>query len=109
METVLFLHRRHRLKGKEGMIMAQERQGLPHKLNLDEREKLTMTGVNEVIHFDEEVARLNSSRGEVSVYGRELKLKTLSLEGGTVSIMGQIDGIVYEHSRKSEGWGRFWK
>lgn len=89
--------------------MAQEKQGLPHKLNLDEREKLTMTGVEEVLHFDEEMARLNTSRGEVSVYGSDLKLRTLSLEGGTVCVVGMIEGIVYEQNRRREGWGRLWK
>lgn len=88
--------------------MAQEKQALPHKLSLDEREKLTMLGATEVLHFDEELARLNTSRGEISVYGRELKLKTLSLEGGNVSITGQIEGIIYGQSQKSSRWGRLW-
>ena len=89
--------------------MAQEKQALPHKLSVEEREKLTMTGATEVLHFDEEMTRLHTSQGEVSVYGRQLKLKTLSLDGGTVCITGQIDGVVYELSRKGEGWNRFWK
>ena len=99
----------HRLKGKEGMSMTQENQGLPHKLSLDEREKLTMTGATEVIHFDEEQAKLNTSRGCVTVYGNGLKLKTLSLDGGSVSISGQIDAVVYETQQKAEGWRRFWR
>lgn len=88
--------------------MTQENQPLPHRVNLDEREKLTMTGATEVIHFDEELARLNTSRGEISVYGRELKLKTLSLEGGSVCITGEVDGVIYENTRKSGGWGKLW-
>lgn len=87
--------------------MVQEKQ-LAHKVNLDEREKLTLTGATEVVHFDEELARLNTSRGEISVYGRELKLKTLSLEGGSVCITGEIDGIFYEQSRKTGRWGKLW-
>lgn len=89
--------------------MAQENALLPHKLTLDEREKLTMTGATEVIHFDEELARLNTSRGEVSVYGRQLKLKTLSLDGGSVSITGQIDGVFYELNQKKSRWGKLWE
>ena len=88
--------------------MAQENRQLPHKLTLDEREKLTMTGATEVIHFDEELAKLNTSRGEISVYGRELKLKTLSLDGGSVSITGQIDGVFYEPGQKNGRWGKLW-
>lgn len=89
--------------------MTQQSQPLPHSLKLDERERLTMTGAIEVLHFDEELARLNTTRGSVAVYGRELKLKTLSLEGGTVSITGQIDAVEYEAEKKSGGWGKLWR
>jgi sporulation protein YabP len=109
METVLFPGREHTLKGKEGMAMVQEKQTLPHKLSLDEREKLTMTGAREIIHFDEEMTKLVTDRGAVSVYGRGLKLKTLSLEGGKVSITGQIDGVIYDSAEKSGGRRGFWK
>ena len=109
METVLFQRSGHNLKGKEGITMAQEKQSLPHKLSVEEREKLTMTGATEVLHFDEELARLHTDRGVIAVYGRDLKLKTLSLEGGTVSIQGQIDAVVYELNKKTGQWSRFWK
>lgn len=89
--------------------MTQQPQDLPHSLKLDEREKLTITGATEVLHFDEELSRLNTARGPIAVYGRELKLKTLSLEDGTVSITGQIDAIEYEAEKKSGGWGKLWR
>ena len=89
--------------------MTQEKMVLPHKLSLDEREKLTLTGATEVIHFDEELARVHTSRGELSVYGSQLKLKTLSLDGGSVSITGIIDGIFYEQPRPRGGIGKLWK
>lgn len=87
--------------------MEQEKQ-LVHKVSLDEREKLTMTGATEVIHFEEEIARLNTSRGEISIYGRGMKLKTLSLDGGSVSISGEIDGIFYENGRKDGKRSKLW-
>lgn len=86
--------------------MAEERSGLPHKLSLEERKKLTLTGATEVVRFDEEVAQLNTSQGSVIVQGEGLKLKTLSLEGGTVSITGKIYGVFYEDPRSKRGLGR---
>lgn len=77
----------------------EEQVGLPHKLTVEERKKLTLTGATEVVHFDEEMARINTSQGMVAVHGRELKLKTLSLEGGVVSVTGQIQAVIYEQSR----------
>jgi len=90
------------------MAMAQEQQRLPHRITLDEREKLNLMGATEILHFDEEMTRIQTSRGEVSVFGSQLKLKTLSLDGGNVSVTGQIDAVVYEQPRQKKGWARVW-
>lgn len=86
--------------------MAEEKNELPHKLTLEQRKKLTLTGATEVLRFDEEMAQLNTSQGAVIVQGRDLKLKTLSLEGGTVAITGNISAIIYEEPRQRRGLGR---
>ena len=57
--------------------MAEERR-LPHKLTIDERQKLTLTGATEILRFDEEAAVIAVEAGSLVVQGRELKLKTLS-------------------------------
>ena len=63
---------------------------LPHKLTLEGRSKLTMTGVTEVVSFDENAVFLHTTLGDLLVQGEELKLKTLSVEGGQVSVEGKI-------------------
>ena len=40
---------------------------LPHKLTLNERRQLTMTGVTEVISFDETAAVLHTSLGTLLI------------------------------------------
>lgn len=87
--------------------MTEEHGNLPHKLTLDERKKLTLTGATEVLRFDEEMAQLNTSQGMVIVQGRDLKLKTLSLDGGTVAITGHICALIYEEPRQRRGFGRW--
>jgi sporulation protein YabP len=81
----------------------------PHKLTLQERKSLTMTGVAEVISFDESLVVLNTSLGVLTVQGQELKLKTLSLEGGQVAVDGQISALIYEQPRESSLWQRLWR
>ena len=81
----------------------------PHKLTLQERKSLTMTGVAEVISFDESLVVLNTSLGVLTVQGEELKLKTLSLEGGQVAVDGQISALIYEQPRESSLWQRLWR
>ena len=81
--------------------MAEER--LPHKLVLNERTQLTMTGVHEVLNFDENAVVVQTDLGRLLIQGQELKLKTLSPEGGQVRIEGNITAMQYEQSRDSRG------
>ena len=80
---------------------------LPHKLTLDERSKLTMTGVTEVVSFDDATVVLRTVLGTLEVQGQQLKLKNLSLDGGQVTIDGHISALYYEEPReKRRFWGR---
>ncbi len=81
-----------------------EQQHLPHKLTLDERKNLTMTGVTEVVSFDDGAVVLHTCQGTLVVQGRDLQLKTLTLDGGSVAVEGLISSLVYEETRRSGGW-----
>ncbi len=87
--------------------MAQEQLQLPHKLTLNERKGLTMTGVTEVVSFDDSAVILRTSLGTLMVQGRDLQLKTLSLDGGQVAVDGNVSALIYEEPRPSGGlWRR---
>lgn len=81
-------------------------QALPHKLTLNERDKLTMTGVHEVVSFDDGTVVLRTSLGILTVQGRELKLKNMSQDGGQVAIDGRIAALSYEEPKVPGG---FWR
>ena len=81
----------------------------PHKLTLNERKNLTMTGVTEVMSFDETAVVLKTSLGLLTVHGQGLKLKTLSLEGGQVTVDGDVSALVYEQPREGGLWQRLWR
>ena len=72
---------------------------LPHKLTLQQRESLNMTGVTEVVSFDDSAIILKTHMGELCVQGDGLLLKTVSLEGGQVAVTGHITSLVYEEPR----------
>ena len=80
--------------------MAEEH--LPHKLQLNERRILTMTGVTEVVSFDESAVILQTSLGILVVQGSQLQLKTL--EGGKAAVEGKISAIHYEENRQRGGF-----
>ena len=75
-----------------------------HGLTLDGRKHLTMTGVTEVVSFDDTAVVLRTTLGNLLVQGRELQLKTLSLEGGQVEVSGSISALSYEELRQKSGW-----
>ena len=80
--------------------MAQEVLQMPHKLTLNERKHLTMTGVTEVVSFDDAAIVLLTGMGRLVIQGQELQLKNLSLEGGQVAVDGKICALTYEEVRQ---------
>lgn len=79
---------------------------IPHKLSLESRKQLSMTGVTEVVSFNENAVVLKTGMGLLTVHGSQLQLKNLSLEGGQAAVDGTISALVYEEPRKSGTWRR---
>ena len=74
-------------------------QQIPHDLTLKERRSLTMTGVTEVVSFDDSTVILKTDLGTLLVQGRDLQLRQLTLDGGNVAVEGQISALSYEEPR----------
>lgn len=68
----------------------------PHRLTLDSRSRLSITGVLEVESFDDTEILLTSTRGPMSIRGQGLHLQQLSIDGGQVLVDGSVDAISYE-------------
>ena len=83
--------------------MGEDRMAPPHKLTLNERKKLTVTGVTEVVSFEEDAVVLKTALGTLAVQGRQLQLKTLSLEGGQVDVEGTVSALIYEEPKQAGG------
>lgn len=64
-------------------------------MNLENRKKLSLTGVLEVLSFDEEQIRLNTSLGGLNINGRNLKLNKLDVQNGDVIISGYVNSMIY--------------
>ena len=79
------------------------------KLSLDGRNKLVVTGVSQVVRFEEELVVLETALGTLHIHGRELKLQDLSLEGGRAAGEGQISALIFEEPREKSGWGRLFR
>lgn len=76
----------------------------PHRVVLEGRNKLSVSGVRDVESFDESMIVLNTVQGVLVVRGRDLHLQMLSLEGGQVAVDGQVDSLQYEEEQRRGGF-----
>lgn len=67
------------------------------------REKITVTGVEEVISFDEGSVIMATTGGTLTVDGEGLNVTKLDLTGGEVVICGHFIGMYYIDPRKKSG------
>ncbi len=87
------------------MANLQEEKGLqtPHRLVLEGRGRLNVTGITEIESFDENTVVLYTTRGTLVIHGRQLHLSTLSVDSGQVDVDGTIDSMTYEDDQRTGG------
>ncbi|MBQ6847547.1 MAG: sporulation protein YabP [Clostridia bacterium] len=66
-----------------------------HNIIVEDRKKFTLTGVKDVLSFDENAIMLETALGKLSVKGEELKLGQFDTQKGDVSGSGKIYALVY--------------
>ena len=69
---------------------------MQHRLELDGRERLLVSGVEEVERFDEEEIVMNTTAGTLVVGGAGLHIGKLNLDGGELHVDGSIHTLLYE-------------
>ena len=83
--------------------MAYEAGLVPHRVTLEERGSLTVSGVSDVERFDEHEIVMSTSRGTLVVTGENLHIEKLSLDGGDLKVEGAVDALTYEDDRREQG------
>ena len=78
-----------------------------HRIVVTGRSSVEITDVTEVVSFDEEEIVLVTGTGKLSVDGEGLRITVLSVENGTVSAVGKINGIVYLNENRERRSGVF--
>lgn len=82
--------------------MAYEVTRPEHHLVLEQRERLVISGVEEVARFDEETIILTTTMGELEIQGEELHIEKLSLEGGELHVDGNVSALIYTAEGREE-------
>ena len=83
----------------------EDMSGMQHRLELEGRERLLVTGVEEVERFDEEEIVMNTTAGTLVVGGSGLHIGKLNLDGGELHVYGTIHTLLYEDQGPSQSGG----
>ena len=67
----------------------------PHRMELENRGAGRITGIQDVVSFDENQVVLDTDMGLLTIKGKELHVSRLTLEKGEVDIEGRIDSMAY--------------
>lgn len=78
----------------------------PHKVIIDSREKVVITGVEDVDSFNENEVILLTNHGFITITGEDLHISKLNLDEAQLVVTGTIQSIDYadhEEERAKKG------
>ncbi len=79
-----------------------------HRIELNNRKTLLITGVKDVHSFDEQEILLETELGILLIRGSKLHIDRLSIERGETDVDGRIDSLIYTelkgHTKNGETW-----
>lgn len=89
-------------------------QSMMQNLVLENREKLSISGVNDVLSFDDQIVILETGLGLLTIKGENLRINKLSIDNEEVVIEGEINSLSYsekdiDHKNSGSFLGKIFK
>ena len=78
-----------------------------HNAVLENRERLTLSGVTAVDSFDDRAVLLYTRLGELVILGRGLQMEQISIESGEVTVSGEVQALRYSDRDRNAPQGVF--
>lgn len=75
-----------------------------HNIIIEDRKKLTLSGVKDVISFDDETLLLETALGRLTVKGAGLHIVNFDTASGDLFVEGKIYAAVYTSEERSGGF-----
>lgn len=72
---------------------------LPHSIIMEDRRKLSVTGVTDIDSFDEQTIIAITDMGEITIRGWNLHITKLNLEQTELLVDGEISSLTYTDTR----------
>ena len=85
------------------MITDEKRITAAHNLTIEDRKKLTVSGVNDIDSYDEQTVVAQTELGEMCIHGTGLKIARMSTDMGELLVEGDIVSVVYSDTQKKQG------
>ena len=77
-------------------FFVEEKSGIrAHACRLENRSAASLTGVREVVSFDENQVVVDTDMGLLTIKGKELHVSRLTVEKGELEVDGQVDSLAY--------------
>lgn len=74
----------------------EEKSGIrAHACRLENRSAASLTGVREVVSFDENQVVVDTDMGLLTIKGKELHVSRLTVGKGELEVDGQVDSLAY--------------
>lgn len=73
-----------------------------HNIVVENREKMSVSAVNDVESFNEQEIVLSTSMGMLTIYGSSLHISKLNVETGELKIDGNVDSFTYDDSNSNK-------
>lgn len=78
-----------------------------HRIELEGRDRLNVSGVDDVSGFDENLVVLRTPLGELNVRGEGLHIERIDLEQGQLLLCGHVQELSYDEPAESRPlWAR---
>jgi sporulation protein YabP len=76
--------------------------GVIQNLILENRQKLCISGVIDVLSFDDQVVIVETELGLLTVKGENLRINKLSIDTSEVIVEGDMSALTYSDNKSSE-------
>ena len=71
-----------------------------HKLIVDNRNSMSMTGVMKVISIDTDLVLLVTDQGKLKITGKNMQASTLDIDKGILELTGNFNALVYSGDKE---------
>lgn len=71
-----------------------------HNIIMENREKISMSGIKKVDNFDDQTIILLTEMGELTIKGENLHISKMDVDTGDLKVTGKIYGLIYNETQR---------